>query len=102
MVIDTLADGRLGVDVGILLPDIILGVDVDMLSDVMIRVGVDMGITVLTTPTIILLELEVRAAYTVDVLTVIMIGVVTVIDVDENVNGLAAVMTLLEFTLTAP
>ena len=85
---DTLADGRLGVDVNTSLPGRRLGVDVDMLSDVIIiGVGVDMGIAVLTTSTIIFLELEMRAAYTVDVLTVVMIDVVTAIGVDENVNG---------------
>ena len=48
--------------------------------------------------------------YTVDVLadvmTVVVFDVVTIIDVDmladENENGLAAVMTPLEFTLSAP
>ena len=41
-----------------------------------------------------------------DLLAVLVIDVVTAIDVDmladENANGLAAVMTPLEFTLSAP
>ena len=49
---------------------------------------------------------DVRIGVLADLLTVLVIDVVTAIDVgmlaDENENGLAAVMTPLEFTLSAP
>ena len=49
---------------------------------------------------------DVRVGVLADLLAVLVIDVVTAIDVDmladENVNGLAAVMTPLEFTLPAP
>ena len=67
------------------LDDLTLGVGADLLTDIMLGVGVD----VLT-----------------DLLTVPIIDVVSDIDVDmladENVNGLAAVMPPLDFTLSAP
>ena len=75
----------------------ILVVSDDMLSD--------MEIIAVTTPPITL-DFVVRISYAVDVLTVLIIDVVSAIDVDmladENFNGLAAVMTRLEFTLSAP
>ena len=83
---------------------------VDMLSEVMIGVVYimlsDLEISVVTTP----LEFVVGVVYAGDVLTdmlaVLIIDVVNVIGVDilvdENVNGLADVMTPLEFTLPAP
>ena len=82
-------------------------------TDVMIGIGADMlpciGIIAMATPAITW-EFVVAEAYAVDVLTdlleAVTFDVVTVIDVDiladENVNGLAAVMTPLEFTLPAP
>ena len=87
---------------------------IDVLADVMIF-GVDverlagMEINVMAPPTITL-EFVVGVVYAVDVLAdlllaVIIIDVVAAIDVDmfddENANGLAAAMTLLEFTLPA-
>ena len=76
------------------LADVMLGVGVDMLSD--------MENTVMNTSEINS-EFVVRASYTVDVLAVVMTDVVTVIDVDmladENENGLVAVPTPSEFTL---
>ena len=49
---------------------------------------------------------DVRVGVLADLLAVLVIDVVTAIDVDmladENENGLAAVMTPLEFTLPAP
>ena len=73
-----------------------LGVGVDMLSDT--------EIIVMPTPAITL-EFVVGVAYAGDVLAVIIIEVVLAIDVvmlaDENVIGLAALTTPLEFTLPA-
>ena len=88
---------------------------IDVLADPMIGAGVDMlsdiEIIVMATPAITL-ELMVGVAYAGGVLTnllllyVLTIESVTVIDVDmladENVNGLVAVTTPLEFTLSAP
>ena len=74
-------------------------VSVAMLSDVTIGVGVDMLFDmdiIVMVPPVITLELVVGVAYTgntvndVDMLT------------DENIHGLAAVMTPLEFILPAP
>ena len=66
----------------------ILGVSADMLSD--------MEIIAVTTPPITL-EFVVRISYTVDVLTVLIIDVVSVIGVEmlanENANGLVAVIS---------
>ena len=85
----------------------------DSLVDRMIVVGVGvfsgMGIIVMTIPEITL-EFVVGEEDTVevlnDLLTVLIIDVMSVTDVDmlaaENVNGLAAVMTPLEFTLPSP
>ena len=84
-----------------------LGVGVDMLSDVMIVVGVTVlcaiEIIVMDTPAITL-EFVVGIVSSVELLTVVITGVVSGIDVlaDEGANGLAAVMTPLEFTLPAP
>ena len=94
------------------LADVItFGVDVDMTSVIILDVDMltDMEIIVMATPAITL-EFVVEVVYAVDVLadlllTVIMIDVVPAVDVDmfddENADGLAAAMTLLEFTLPA-
>ena len=83
-----------GVD---MLSELILGVNFDMLSDMEIILMMNPGIT---------LGSVVSVAYVVDVLTVLIIDSVTAIDVStlagENVNGLAAVMTPLEFNLSSP
>ena len=79
------------------------------MAAVMFEVGFGMlsvmEIIVMDTPKITL-GFVVRVTYSVDVLDVVITGVVTAIDVDiladENVNGLAAVMTPLELTLPAP
>ena len=82
---------------------------IDVLADLMFDVGVDM-LADMETPEITL-ELMVRVSCIEDVLTnllldVLIIDSVTVIDVnmlgDDNVNDLPAVMTPLEFTLSAP
>ena len=80
----------------------------DVISDVKFDVKMlsVIGIIVRDTPTITL-EFVVGVAYAVDVVTdllaVIFVDVLSVImSVDENVNGLAAVMTPLDFTLPAP
>ena len=78
-------------------PDGMLGVGVDMLP------GVDI---IVMAPPAINLEFVVGGACA-DVLAVVIFDVVSAIDVvdvlaDENVNGLAAVMTPLEFTLPSP
>ena len=84
-------------EVNDVMTNVILGVCVDMLP------GVD--IIVMATPAINL-EFVVGGAYA-NVPAVVIFDVVSAIDVvdvlaDENVNGLAAVMTPLEFTLSAP
>ena len=65
-------------------------------ADVMCGLCVDMSA----------LEFVVGIAYTIDLLAVLLINSVPAIAVDtlanENVNGLAAVMTPFEFTLPAP
>ena len=65
----------------------------------------DMYVIVMVTAGIVL-ELRVGVAYAVDVLAVPIIGAVSAIAVDmladENINGLAVVMTPLEFELSAP
>ena len=83
------------------------------MADPMIGVGVDMSsgmeIIVMATPAIIL-EFMGSLSCVIDVvtgvLTVLIIDVVPAIDVDiladGSVNGLAAMMTPLEFTLPAP
>ena len=85
------------------LADGLLGVVIDVLSD--------MDIITVVTP-VITLDFLLRVSYAVDVLTdlltnllgVLIVGVVTVIDVDmladENSNGLTAVATPSEFTLS--
>ena len=78
-----------------------------MLSDVMIVVGVTVlcaiEIIVMDTPAITL-EFVVGIVSSVELLTVVITGVVSGIDVlaDEGANGLAAVMTPLEFPLPEP
>ena len=98
-----------GVD---MLSDIILDVGVGILSDIIFEVVFDMlldiEIIVMTTP-VITFEFVLGAAYAVDVLADVLIvsifDSVSATDVDmlvnENANGLAAVMPL-EFTLPAP
>ena len=75
----------------------IFGVGADMLSDMEIVVVATLAIAV---------EFVAGEAYPVDALTDVMVGAVSTIDVDmlanENDNGLAAVMTLSEFTLPPP
>ena len=90
------------------LTDVMIGVGVGMVPNVMC--GVDMlhgvGIVVVTTPAITL-EFVVGVTYAVDVLAglpdVKIIDVVSAIEIeifaDENVGGFEAVMTPLEFTL---
>ena len=86
--------------------DIIFGVGVGMLSDVMIGVGVDIltGMETIAMDTLEFVGEVARAA--VDVLTGLIVDVVSVNDVDmltdENENLLATVMTPLEFTLPTP
>ena len=95
-VIDVMVKSMIGVGVD-MLSELILGVNFDMLSDMEIILMMNPGIT---------LEFVVSVAYVVDVLTVLIIDSVTAIDVDiltdENVSGLAAVMTPLEFNLSSP
>ena len=82
----------------------ILGVSVEMLSDSIFDVGVemlsDMEIIVLTT-SVITLGFVVGVTSTVDVLTIVITDVVSVIDMFAE-NGLAAVVTALEFSLSSP
>ena len=77
--------------------DVIIGVAVDMLSDTEIIVVVTPAMAV---------ELIVGISYDIDVLSAVIIGFVTAIDVDmladAIVNGLPAMMTRLEFTLSSP
>jgi hypothetical protein len=85
----------------------------DVLTGVMPGVGVDvlrdMEIVVMTTPAITL-EFVVGVTCAVDVLVVLLVAtiidVVSAIDIDiladESVDGLAAVMTPVEFTLLSP
>ena len=91
---------------------IIFGVGVDMTSALMLDVDMlpGMEIIVMATP-VITLAFVVGVVYAVDaltdllLLTVIIIDVASAIDVDilddENADGLAVAMTLLEFTLSA-
>ena len=93
---------------------IMIGVDVDMFPDGMLDVSAadmltDIRIVVMATPAATL-ELVVGLVYSVDVLldvlSVVVIDVVPGIDVDmltdENENGLADVLTPLDFTLSSP
>ena len=80
---------------------------VDMMTDVMFGVGVDMltDMEIIVTPAITL-EFWGGVEYVVDLVTVLIIDVVSAIDVgmlaDENASGLAAAMTSSEFTLSVP
>ena len=73
--------------------DVIFGVGLDMLTDMESMVGVACAG-------------DMRAGVPDDLLTVLIIDVTTASDIDiladKNANGLAAVMTPLEFTLPAP
>ena len=88
-----------------MLSGIIFGVGIDMLSDVMFGVGVDIlpDIEIIVMDT---LEFWGEVADAVDVLTAVIVGVVSSTDVDmltdENENGLATATSALEFTLPAP
>ena len=90
------------------LTDVMLGVS--MLTDVILCLGmsIDIGIIVTATPAITL-EFMVGVARAVNMLNardVMIVDVVSAINVDMladvNANDLAAVMTPLEFTLSAP
>ena len=91
MITDILADGMFVDGVG-MLPDVILGIGMDMLAGI--------GITVVSTP-VITSEFVVGVAdagdVLADVLAVLIVDVGSAIDVDmladENRNGWAAVMT---------
>ena len=93
------------------LTDVMIGVGVGMVRTIMC--GVDMlhgvGIVVVTAP-VITLEFVVGVTYAVDMLVGLLVAtiidVVPAIDIDiladESVDGLAAVMTPVEFTLLSP
>ena len=95
-----------------ILSEVVL-VAVDILTELILDVGFEMlpdiEIIVMVTPTIVL-EFVVETVYAGDVLADALLVLITVvapaIDVDmladENLNGLAAVMTPLEFTLSSP
>ena len=95
-----------------ILSEVVL-VAVDILTELILDVGFEMlpdiEIIVMVTPTIVL-EFVVETVYAGDVLAdalpVLITVVAPAIDVDmladENLNGLAAVMTPLEFTLSSP
>ena len=99
--VDMLTELILDVDVD---PDVMIDVDVRMLKDVMLDAAVDIlpdtDIIAVTTPPITL-EFVVEITCAEDVL-----ADVFPIDVDmfadENANGLAFVMTPLDFTLSSP
>ena len=108
--VDMLTELILDVDVD---PGVMIGVDVRMLKDVMFDVAVDMlpdtDIVAMDTPAITLdfvVEIASAAGVLTDVSAVPITDVVPGTDVDilndENVNGLAAVMTPLELTLSSP
>ena len=93
--------------------DVMIGVGVDIFPDDILGVGIGMltGMDIIVVATPITLEFvayagDVRVGVSDDLLYVLIIDSVAVIDVDmlvdENANGLAAVMTPLEFTLPAP
>ena len=93
-------------------PDIMIDVDVRMLKDVMLDVVADMlpdtDIIAMDTPAITLEfvgEIAYAAGVLTDVSAVPITGVVPDTDVDilndENLNGLAAVMTRLELILSS-
>ena len=75
------------------------------MGDIMIEVGVDI-LNDMETIVVDTLEFVGEVARTVDVLTAVIVDVVSVSDVDmltdENIHGLAAVMTPLGFILPAP
>ena len=91
------------------LAGVVPGVGVDTMSAVILDVDVwrGMEIVVMTTPPAITLEFVVGVGYGADVvsgeLSFIIIDIVSVIGIDmfpdENVHGLATVMTPVEFTL---
>ena len=94
-------------------PDVMIGVDVRMLKDVMLDVAVDIlpdtDIVAMDAPAITLafvVEIAYAAGVLTDVSAVPITDVVPGTDVDilndENVNGLAAVMAPLELTLSSP
>ena len=91
---DALADGILGFN---MIPDMFLE---SILGAVDTLTGI--YIIVMATP----LEFVVEIAYAGDVMTALIAGVVPAIDAEmlahETLNGLAAVMTPLEFTSPAP
>ena len=92
-----------------MLTELILDVDPGVLIDVTIDMLPDIEIIAMVTPAIVL-EFVVETVYAGDVLadtlSVLITVVAPAIDVDmladENLNGLAAVMTPLEFTLSSP
>ena len=99
---DVIGDGMIIVRVDMLSEEVVIGGAVDMLSEI--------ENIVMPTPAITL-EFVVAIAYSgdvlADVLSVLITDVVTAIDVvdmlaDENANGLAAVMTPLEFNSPSP
>ena len=105
-------DGMFGVGVD-MSSGFILGVGLNMFSEVIIDVSVDVlpdiAIALMVNPAVTLIVV-IGVAYTVDVLAnvpcFLTFGVVPAIDVDmfadENVRGLATVMTPSEFTFSAP
>ena len=93
--------------------DVMIGVGVDMFPDDILGVGIDMltGMDIIVVATPITLEFvayagDVRTDGSDGLLAVPITDLMTAIDVDmladENENDLAAVMTPLEFTLSAP
>ena len=75
------------------------------MGDIMIEVGVDI-LNDMETIVVDTLEFVGEVARTVDVLTAVIVDVVSVSDVDmltdENIHGLATATSALEFTLPAP
>ena len=108
--VDMLTELILDVDAD---PGVMIGVDVGMLKDVMLDVAADVlpdtDIVAMDTPAITLdfvVEIASAAGVLTDVSAVPITDVVPGTDVDilndENVNGLAAVVTPLELTLSSP
>ena len=93
-----------------MLSDVTIGFGVDMATDGMLDCGVDMlpDMDIIVAAALgITWEVAVGSPYMVDVLADVPADIVSAIDVvdmfpDENVDGLATVMTPLEFTLSAP
>ena len=111
VVVDALADGTLGLDVATM-SDIMLGVGFDMMSGGTIGFGVGM-LTFVEIIAVVLSAISagfvVEVAYALDVLADLAVGTTDVVSdsdvdtlADENVNGLAVVMTPLEFTSPSP